>query len=59
MKNKLDKSDLIQEVVDCIYEDFVSGDKALVEGLLFNLSEEDLIKYLPENKSKNFDVLLL
>lgn len=59
MKQKLDKSDLVQEVTETIYEDLISGDKFLVEGLLFNLSEKDLIKYLPKNKSKDFDILLL
>ena len=59
MKDKLDKSDLVEEVANMIYEDFMSGNKVDVEGLLFNLSEKDLIKYLPQNKSKDFEILLL
>lgn len=59
MKTKLDKSDLVEEVANTIYQDFMSGNKADVEGLLFNLSNEDLIKYLPKHVSKEFETLRL
>ncbi len=59
MKTQPDKTDLVQEVVDVIYQDLMSGDKSLVEGLLFNISEDRLIKYLPPKLAEDFKTLRL
>jgi hypothetical protein len=59
MKEKFSKDDLVQDVANTIYDDLMSGDKASVEGLLFNLSTEDLIKYLPQHLSEEYKVLRL
>lgn len=59
MKEKLDKSDLVEEVANIICEDLSFGDKVSLESVLFDVPTENLIKYLPKSTVKDFEFLKL
>ena len=52
------KQNLVDRVIEVIKSDINSGDVTALDGLLLNTDVSSLVRYLPEEEWKNYNVIL-